>query len=145
MEKHFTATCYIIHEEKILLHLHEKIGKWLPPGGHIEKNELPHEAAIRETKEESGLTVAIISDDPVWINEDNAHSIPRPWMMLEEKIPAHKDVAEHRHIDTIYKAEIVDGKPNPDFQWFSLDEVEQLDNLFDETRNVIRTLLTGVF
>lgn len=41
----------------MLLHLHKKLGKWLPVGGHIEQGELPDMAALREIKEESALEV----------------------------------------------------------------------------------------
>jgi 8-oxo-dGTP pyrophosphatase MutT (NUDIX family) len=32
---------------------------WLPPGGHIDPHELPHDAAVREVHEETGLAVAL--------------------------------------------------------------------------------------
>jgi 8-oxo-dGTP pyrophosphatase MutT (NUDIX family) len=41
----------------VLLHLHRKLGMWLPPGGHIERDELPDDAAVREVFEETGLRV----------------------------------------------------------------------------------------
>lgn len=141
MEKHFTATSYIIDDEKVLLHLHEKIGKWLPPGGHIEENEAPHEAAIREAKEETGLDIHILSDDPLFIHKSNARSLPRPWMILLEEIPEHKGVPFHQHIDCIYAAEPIGGTLMEGFEWLSLDEVEALDTIFEETREVIRRLL----
>lgn len=34
--------------------------KWLPVSGAVEENETPEEAVIRETKEETGLTIEII-------------------------------------------------------------------------------------
>ena len=40
---------------QVLLHLHRKLGMWLPPGGHIERDELPDEAAVREVLEETGV------------------------------------------------------------------------------------------
>ena len=61
MERQFTATLYIFFEGKTLLHCHPKLGKWVPPGGHLEPNETPPEAAIREAKEETGLDVAILN------------------------------------------------------------------------------------
>ena len=63
MEKHFTATVYILNDQKVLLHRHQKTGKYLPPGGHIEKNETPVEAALREVKEEAGIEVITSNEE----------------------------------------------------------------------------------
>ncbi len=57
MDRHFTVSVFIVHKDKVLLHLHKKAKKILPLGGHIEVNELPEEACIREAKEESGLEI----------------------------------------------------------------------------------------
>ena len=35
----------------------ENAGKWIGVGGHMEENESPEECALREIKEETGLTV----------------------------------------------------------------------------------------
>ena len=56
MIRHHTATGFIVYREKILLHYHPKVREWLPPGGHIEKNEDPLEAIVREINEETGLS-----------------------------------------------------------------------------------------
>ena len=60
MIRHFTASSYIFNNNKTLLIYHKKLKKWMAPGGHIDENEAPHEAAIRETLEETGLKVEII-------------------------------------------------------------------------------------
>ena len=57
--RHFTATIMVVYNNKMLLHMHKKLGLWLPVGGHIDRDELPEEAALREAKEESGLDVEI--------------------------------------------------------------------------------------
>lgn len=40
-------------------------GRWGLPGGHIDPGETPQEAAIRETREESGLKIEITDPTPV--------------------------------------------------------------------------------
>jgi 8-oxo-dGTP diphosphatase len=40
-------------------------GSWGFPGGGIEENEQPLETAIRETLEETGIRIEIISDRPI--------------------------------------------------------------------------------
>lgn len=50
MDRHFTVSIFIVCKDRVLLHLHKKSKKILPLGGHIEINELPEEACIRESK-----------------------------------------------------------------------------------------------
>lgn len=38
---------------KVLMIYHTRLRKWIIPGGHVEGHEAPHEAALRETKEET--------------------------------------------------------------------------------------------
>lgn len=57
LTRDFTATTFVVHERRTLLLLHRKLGAWFPPGGHIDPNELPDEAALREVREETGLEV----------------------------------------------------------------------------------------
>ena len=56
-----TTLCYIINgESKVLLTMKKRgfgAGKWNGPGGKVEANENPKESAIREVKEEVGLTM----------------------------------------------------------------------------------------
>lgn len=60
----WTASTTVIDRGKVLLVRHRKLDSWLGPGGHIDPDELPHLAAIRECREESGLAVRIISAGP---------------------------------------------------------------------------------
>ena len=52
MERHHTATAYVVSKGHTLLLWHNFLQMWLPPGGHSEVNEHPVETAIREAQEE---------------------------------------------------------------------------------------------
>ncbi|HIH15019.1 MAG TPA: NUDIX domain-containing protein [Nanoarchaeota archaeon] len=60
MKTNLTVGAYIIHEDKLLLILHNKLQIWLPPRGHIEPNETPDQAVIREVKEEVNLDIELL-------------------------------------------------------------------------------------
>ena len=56
------ANAILVKDGKILLLLRSdksywRPGIWGPPGGHVDSGETPIQAAVRETFEESGLTV----------------------------------------------------------------------------------------
>jgi 8-oxo-dGTP pyrophosphatase MutT (NUDIX family) len=141
MIRHFTATVYIFHEGKVLLHRHPKLGKWLPPGGHLEENETPPEAAKREVFEETGLDIIFLEQENVKVKAYNATSFPRPYLCLLEQIPAHKDQPAHQHMDFIYLARPLSLKDDLNgFQWMGWEEVQQLD-IFPDTREVLSKLL----
>jgi len=60
----FTAAIFVVQDHKVLLIHHRKLNKWLPLGGHIELDEDPEQAALREAKEESGLDVELLGERP---------------------------------------------------------------------------------
>lgn len=99
--RHFTATIYVVHRDATVLHRHEDLDLWLPPGGHIERDELPHEAALREAVEETGLDISLIQH-PDGPGSPTARPIPRPAHMLLEDINTHDGQVGHQHIDLIY-------------------------------------------
>jgi len=75
---HFTASAVVIHHGHILLIHHKRIGAWLPPGGHIEDGELPHQAALREVQEESGVSCRLISAPVVETGDPDSFILPAP-------------------------------------------------------------------
>jgi 8-oxo-dGTP pyrophosphatase MutT (NUDIX family) len=145
MKKEFTASVYLIDNQKVLLIYHHKLQKWLPPGGHVEANETPAEAARREVLEETGLEMEFFSQENLLINCWNAKSIERPYLCLLEEIPPYRDTPAHQHVDFIYVGRPVGGAFSPSFsyQWFSWNDLQHLQpdvEIFNETLQVIQHL-----
>lgn len=122
--RHFTATTVVVHRGRVLLHRHKKLGMWLPVGGHIDRDELPHEAALREVTEETGLTVELYNPDPP-IDFGDAHQLMRPMHILLENINQF-----HQHIDFIYYATAHSDDFTPEdgdneaMKWFTHEELD---------------------
>ena len=127
--KSITATVYVVNDEKVLLHKHKKYKTWFPLGGHIEEDEFPHEAAIREVKEESGFDVKLIDTETAPnIELARVKRIPAPFCLLHEGIGS-----EENFFDFIYIAKTNETIPHPEnneskeFRWFSIDELRESD------------------
>jgi ADP-ribose pyrophosphatase YjhB (NUDIX family) len=113
----FTVATFVLHEGKTLMLWHKKLAMWLPPGGHIDPNELPDEAAVREVKEETGLDVVLLSE-PAMAQLPGPLQLARPeGIQLEDVAPG------HQHIDLIYFARPVDPAA---VRPVANDEVERL-------------------
>jgi 8-oxo-dGTP pyrophosphatase MutT (NUDIX family) len=154
MEKQFTSTAYIIDVDKVLLIYHRKLSKWLPPGGHIDPNETPPDAAVREAFEETGIEIELILQENIWIERFNATSFARPYLCLLENIPEHKGIPAHQHMDFVYLAKPIGGtlKQNlletDGIKWFTKDEIELLEpdvEIFVETKQTIDNILKEMF
>lgn len=151
MIRHFTATVYIIEEEKVLLLFHRKLKHWLPAGGHIDPNELPTDCARREALEETGYEIELISQENLWVDQPNAKSFGRPFMCLLEEVPARPEQPAHQHMDLIYAGRPIGGQmirnevETEGLRWFTLEEVENMgpDQMFEETKQAIRTLFAS--
>lgn len=151
MEREFTATTYVVHNGKFLFVYHEKLQKWLPPGGHIEPNETPEEAAVREVLEETGVHIELLKQENIWIREEHAKSLARPFVVLLEKIPQHKERCPHEHIDLVYVGRPKDPLPQelgPHIaEWFTLHELKQMHvgkDLFPEAIETAECVLAFV-
>ena len=67
--KHLVSyfTLFDPKEDKILLVDHKKALLWLPPGGHVEPGEHPHESAHRELSEELGVRLPLLISEPLFL------------------------------------------------------------------------------
>jgi 8-oxo-dGTP pyrophosphatase MutT (NUDIX family) len=99
--RHFVATTYIVNDGATALHPHDGLDMWLPPGGHLDRDELPHEAAVREVREETGLDVALVAESGD-LDSPTVRSLPEPAGLLLEDIDVHDDHVSHQHIDFVF-------------------------------------------
>lgn len=128
--RHFVATTYIVHDGATALHPHDRLEMWLPPGGHIDRDELPHEAATREVREETGLEVELLTASG-GVTSETVRSLPEPAHLLLEDINRYDGHVGHQHIDFIYFGAVEtrdlapgDGEtPAGDWEWFTPDEL----------------------
>ena len=100
MIRHFTATGFVISGGATLLHWHRRVGGWLPPGGHVEPNEDPVQAVLREILEETGIAAEVALPAPD-LGAIGPAQIPPPVAILVEDI-RDGERGDHQHIDMIY-------------------------------------------
>ncbi len=150
MLRHFTATAFVIDSQKqVLLLWHKRLQRWMPPGGHVDPNETPEEAARRECKEETDIDVEIVGDPYDDLFAGNPHEgkmLKKPIAMLLENIPASPERNEpaHQHMDFLFIARPLDEMQIPkinhdesnEMKWFSREEIQTLDEKTEIFSNV---------
>ena len=96
----FTVAIFVVHDGKILLIHHRQLDKWLPLGGHIELDEDPEQAALREAKEESGLEVELLGERPPTTGPGTRALIAPRFLDI------HRINDTHQHISMMYWARL---------------------------------------
>ncbi len=123
--KKFTCCTFLVNprEAKVLMLFHKKFEKWLPPGGNLEKDEAPHQAAERELLEEVGLTAEFFPEakEKAW----KGVTIPP-----QPRLIALVETANSTLVDFVFfvKALATDFKDNEGhkIKWFSKEEITSL-------------------
>lgn len=118
---HFTASCYIVDGDgRLLLHHHRRLDRWLQMGGHVEADESPDLAALREGREESGLPELIPMTGGIF--DLDIHPIP-----------AAKGEPDHAHFDVRFLAQtaspenvVVDYAESNGLAWVTLERAAEL-------------------
>lgn len=152
-----TAAGLVVHHDRVLLVKHAKLDIWLAPGGHIDEQELPHRAALREVKEETGIDAVIHSATPMPTNHDSEY-VPVPllanlhWVARENyeaRCQSNDPTVPHatslwsrgceQHLVWLYIMTPLDPdqpvvrnkRESTQIGWFSADQVATLDTTED--------------
>lgn len=135
MVKHFCVEVYVVEpkNKSFLFIKHKKFNKWFPTGGHIEENESPDDAAVREVFEETGLQIELFGE-----RFPRETDLIRPLTMQINVIEPN----EHIHMDFVYVGLVKDENQALVFNegetdgigWFKYDEI--MDANFDTSPDV---------
>jgi len=122
----FTVAIFVVQNGKVLLIHHRKLDKWLPLGGHIELDEDPETAALREAREESGLEVELVGERPPTTGPGTRALIAPRFLDI------HRITESHEHVGMIYWARPANGTvtlsaaEHHDIRWCGCADLERL-------------------
>lgn len=118
---HITGSAWIIDPSKkfVLLTHHAKLDRWLQPGGHADGDENVLNVAMREAREETGLTTLILKQNSIF--DIDIHTIP-----------ARPDFQQHDHYDVrfLFQASrdepLIISEESHDLAWKNTDDLSKL-------------------
>jgi 8-oxo-dGTP pyrophosphatase MutT (NUDIX family) len=130
----------VVHDGRVLMHWHRKLGRWLPPGGHVEPGELPDEAAVREVFEETGVAARLLGA-PAHVAAPVPGS-PRP-LCRPAGVVLTAIAPGHEHVDLVYFATGEPAAPVANVGWFGPKDWPNLaltDEIVDWCRAALAAL-----
>ncbi len=136
--KHATASTFVFcafpGAWQVGVIAHPRLGWAMVTGGHVEAEETPAEAALREVTEETGLAkVRFIRPPAPGLPDGFPHErVEPPWWITEMPVPSDNHLAEpHIHVDHQYVAVAPGPEPSTAaahaFNWYALEDLQALD------------------
>ena len=122
----FTVAIFVVRDGRILLVHHRKLNKWLPLGGHVELEEDPEQAALREAREESGFEVELLGGRPPTTGPGTRALIAPRFLDI------HRINETHEHIGMMYWARPKSGDlalaagEHHDIRWCAITDLDGL-------------------
>lgn len=126
MKIELTTAAIVFDRDKILLIKRTKepwSGLWHFPGGHVDEDEIPQDAVIRELKEETGLDAEIVGDE---VAKGNFKRLKNSIGMF------FYPVLDHFHLSFLFHCKVHDKEIKPDenlpfegiVEWVNPEKVE---------------------
>jgi len=105
MERHLTVSGFVVHQERVALYWHRKLDAWLPAGGHIEANEDPVQATLREIREEFAIEAEVLPLSKRYGYTGGPTELEAPHALLDCW------ARDHFHVNFIYFCRHLSGFP----------------------------------
>jgi 8-oxo-dGTP pyrophosphatase MutT (NUDIX family) len=157
MIKHATAGgfvfCRFPDEWRLGLVEHPRMGVLACPGGHVEDDESPAEAAVREIEEETGLAGVRLLGFPepaVPAGFPATHAqVALPWWITEIEVPPDNHLASpHVHIDHVWVAIAPHADPASEpahpFAWYTAGDIGRGLPMFEDSRVLAPVLFQSI-
>ena len=134
---------------RLALVRHPRMGEWMPPGGHVEADESPAEAAAREVREETGLVVRLVPGPATPVPDGFPHApVDAAWWIVEMLAGPDNHTREpHVHLDHVFLAVVEDEVPAEEqhpVAWFTAEEVAAAEGIAEDSRLQAKELFPQV-
>jgi 8-oxo-dGTP pyrophosphatase MutT (NUDIX family) len=138
MKTDLVVTGYLIHGGRILLIKHRKSGLWLPPGGHIDRNEAPDDSLRREFMEEMNLRIEVLNRNDVPKAGNIRRQLAVPFYVNVHSVGDHEHCCFHYLCRTKDPGKLrMNRSEVDDYGWFSPKELGQ-KKIPPDVRNIAR-------
>jgi len=135
----YTVEVFIVHNNAVLIRLHDKYNIWTCPWGHIELDEDPNQWAIREAKEETWLDIILYD----WHQKFKGHV----WNQKELVPPIFMNIhqiweTKHHHVWLVYFWYSESKEVNPlaqddisnDRKWMTVDDLNSSKDISEHVK-----------
>lgn len=127
---------YVASGARVLLLWHSNLARWVPAGGRIDfrAGEYPHEAVLREVREECGLEISIRSQPHQTVADSIAIPLPLPAQVQELRL---EDGSTY--LDFVYYCSTQDPTVELNYRearayhWFTAEDLDRFP-LLDHVR-----------
>ena len=144
-KNHFTATGIVFNSKKeVLMIFHKKFKLWLLPGGHIDENELPTEAVLREVFEETGVRASLIPNKRgVAEHSQNVKELDLPFTAITANFEGDKsyNICDMTFLCRALNTDLTPQENEVDsVGWFSIEQASKLKTFDDIFPTIVKAL-----